>query len=84
MNESQSIDSAYSAAIENLFRVFSTSFLMAKGDPAEEKKLKLHSCKDSTLTEKFIIGPKNSFDSKLGFKINDQILLNGITRHPEE
>lgn len=38
MKESQAIDSAYSAEIENLFKVLSTSFLMAKGDPAEEKK----------------------------------------------
>jgi hypothetical protein len=38
MDENKAIDSANVAAIENLFGVFSTSFLMAKGDPNEEKK----------------------------------------------
>lgn len=37
MNESQAIDAAYLAAIENLFKVLSSSFLMAKGDSAQEK-----------------------------------------------
>jgi hypothetical protein len=37
MNESQAIDAAYLAAIENLFTVLSSSFLMAKGDSAQEK-----------------------------------------------
>jgi hypothetical protein len=38
MNESQAIDSAYSAEIQNLFKVLSASFLTAKGNAAEEKK----------------------------------------------
>jgi len=38
MNESQAIDSAYLTMIEDLFKVLSTSILMAKGDSAEEKK----------------------------------------------
>ena len=41
MDENKAIDSAYSSAIQNLFNVLSSSYLVANGDPNEEKKADL-------------------------------------------
>jgi hypothetical protein len=41
MDENKAIDSAYLAAIENLFKVLSSSYLLAKGNADEEKKADL-------------------------------------------
>jgi hypothetical protein len=41
MDENKAIDSAFLTAIENLFRVLSSSYLVAKGDPNEERKADL-------------------------------------------
>ena len=40
MKELDAIESAYQAAVENLYRVLSESLIFAKGDAAEEAKAK--------------------------------------------